>query len=344
MDLPEEMKYISGGVFNGSKNLEYVKLPLKLEFLDGYNGSPFDYCTSLKKVDLPSHISFFHPGAWRFVNDFSPFMDLSELSIGEWMPHFNNSISFNKNTQVLIMPFTMERCVGMSDFNGYYQLTTIVIPPSVKEIGKYNDPDELSWPWTSFYKAIWEYEPYKGYRPAFYGQQHLSDVVNLSEEPQNLLLPDNYSFERRELKYTGGHVTSFGERSGEYVFRTLHVPQGCKQAYLDAGWGEGDRFDAIEEDAEEIYARIKSEGASFIPTIPTGVLATSPASALSVSRQGSVIRITNVNDNTPVDVYSVDGSFLYHTVASNGHALIDVGKQHGILLVKVGGETVKVVY
>lgn len=104
---------------------------------------------------------------------------------------------------------------------------------------------------------------------------------------------------------------------------TLYVPSGTIEKYKNKeGWKE---FMYIEEGTPNCIEQVHSK-------------------AKLIQCESGILTVQNVKDDTPINVYTTNGTMVGSTISQNGHATISTNLQQGtVTIIKIGDKSIKTI-
>lgn len=217
--LPKTVISIGQKAFFGCTNLREIVFPEKLHNIEAM---AFCDCRSLQQICLPEHLDSIGESAFRFCTSLETVIIPDNVTHigdrafegGDGISIFSDSPYGNSRLKTVVLGKGI-RELGDRTF-AFHSLETIHIPENVRTIG----PRTFGTPYTL--TEVWCHSK-------------TPPVIEKGNKLDWIPYDVNHSFEFYDFQY---HSTM--------PVRTLHVPAGCREAYLEAdGWNV---FDNIVDD------------------------------------------------------------------------------------------------
>ena len=352
--IPNSVTSIGVGAFSGCSGLTSVTIPNSVMSI---GEAAFDDCSGLTSVTIPNSVTTIGEGAFRRCSGLtSVTIPNSVTSIGDYA--FYGCYGLTSVT----IPNSVTS-IGVHAFYGCYGLTSVTIGNSVTSIGEraFAECPELLDVYCYAEKVpSTESDAFNGSYPE-YANLHVPDasidsykvtapwhsfgkIVGLSAgEPEQ---PEVEKCVTPVVTYAEGKLSFSCDTEGaNYV--TKLVAEDAKE-YYDA---------EIELSATyniEVYAtKANCENSDTVNVAlvwvengdvneDTDVISV-PAAPVLVQGNGGVLSVSGVAKGTDVVVYTISGTEVARSTATNGTATISTGLQSGtIVVVKFGNKSVKV--
>ena len=357
--LPESLKEIPDGMFEDCENLKHINLPQELQNI----GSVAFSCTGLKEINLPKSLKMIGYGAFSYCNN------LVSVIVPDSVNTLYNTFISCDSLQTVVLGEGL-KTIGRSTFGYCTRLSEIYIPAGVTKI------DQKPYAATIGY-AYWG--PCEKVR-AIYGCRNLQRVVVspdnkyysdidgvLFDKGKNDLL--YYPEGRTSVKYDVPEgVDTIASYAFYYVkdLKSIHLPTTLKIIGYRALPGSltaimSQSMNPPERNYLGIYSLYEgavSSGVEWYVPLGAGdrykmaygidVIETSLLNVDMVDGDEKELRfymlpdgrlsVSGVLVDTIIEIYSINGRQIYKGIAGDIPYL-----GQGLYLVKIGGETCKVI-
>ncbi|MDR3705087.1 MAG: leucine-rich repeat protein [Paludibacteraceae bacterium] len=279
--IPSSVTVINSSLFNGCTGLSSVTIPSTVTTIAD---NAFYYCTNLTSIDIPASVtSIAQYGA--FVN----YGKLTSISVDASNPNYCSvdGVLFNKDKTTLLyfpsgktgtytIPSTVTT-IANNAFTGNSNLTSVIIPTSVKSIEQY----------------------------AFYSCTALSSIYANATTPVDLSSSSGV-FSSVKTATCVLHVTT---NNAKVLYATATQWKDFTSIVVDG-------TAALDEACTKAFKFTASNGKAIISSLPQG---------------------------QTLAVYNLQGATIYNKKATTETVSVAL-PAHGVYIVKVGTESMKVVY
>ena len=327
--LPDGITSIGEYCFSGCTNLTTVTLPNSVTSI-GY--CCFQYCSNLESINLPDGIDTIS------LNCFSECTKLESITLPNSVIRLENSCFYGctalkeitlPNSIKVIGSKSFKECTGLlsvtcqwgdldgvrteSDaFDGIFSEATLHIPEGTADAYKAEEP------WNKFKYIIEDGQP-----------------VTI----EKCAVP--------EISYSDRRLTFTSATDGAKYHYTITAEDATAEAYSETGEVTLAAAYGISVYASaEGYANSDAATATLYFTggslDPTAIAATEARRALLVTTGGRTLTVSGLADGETATLYSLQGCMLDTAKAYGGQARLDTRGEKGAVVLKAGGQSVKV--
>ena len=343
ISLPESIKEISSNAFQYCGQLQNITFP---ESLERIGGNAFYYCTQLQSITIPSNVNYI--GGWCF-----------DLCSGLQIVRFNDSrtkckiemCSFDNSIKKLYIGRPLSR-------SEIYSHTELTIGPLLKEwLNEYDsgkleivrsliiDPSQLKPTFkTNTYVNATLYVP-KGTKAAYKQAEGWNKFFTIEEDEND---PITETCATPMIEYQNGKLKISSSTAGSSCFYSINATDVTAESLVTSD------IDLSATYVIKAYATAPEHTNSETVTATLcwldGRLETDGVKSMVVEKRPVIItsdkgflRISGLNDNERVSVYSIDGKFVSSTLAHSSIATTDATMlKDGIAIIRIGDESFKV--
>jgi len=353
--IPTSVTSIGGYAFDGCSGLTSITIPTSVTSI---GVDAFGSCTGLTSITIPFSVNSIGEGAFEYCTGLtSIIIPTSVTHIGVYaFYHCSGLTSFT-------IPISIA-CIGDNTFEGCTGLTSVTIPTSVTSIGEYAFSEcsgltSVTIPTSVTSIGSYTFSRCRGLTSVTIptsvtsiGEGAFFDCIVLTSVtiPTSVTSIGDEAFESSGLTSITipTSVTSIGEGVFAYCYDltsiyayntvpvdlsnspivffdvnkttcTLHVPVGSKDAY---------------------QAAVQWRDFNIVEDLPTAVN-NATASKVKVSIQNGQAVISGLALGETIAIYNLQGTLIYNQAANADIVAVSL-PAHGVYLVKVGAESVKV--
>lgn len=312
VNLPNGIKSLSMACFYGCESLVSITLPSGLTTL---GDQCFRNCYGLEFIILPHVVQTLGNECFRGCRN------LPSIILPENISNIGYSCFFCCPSLCQVecnWTDLSDLTFGTGIFSGIFSQAKLYVPRGTKELYASTEP------WASSFSAIIEKE-------------------NGGEEPKTpQCAAPSVLFENGKLAFTS-------ETEGAEFHYTLQTPDAKNNAFAEDGtidlacqyditvWASADGYTNSETTKVTIFfidAKIESETTDIsLQSAKRGIVITMTSNGLAMS---------GLNASELVEVYNLQGAKLAQSQATNGTLFLKIPSSNGIVMLKVGNETIKV--
>ena len=350
--IPYGVKVLETQCFSGCKKLTKVSFPNSLTTL---GNSCFEKCESLKSITLPNSVTTVDLQCFYLCTSLeSVILSNSLATLG------GSCFSYCEKLKSITLPDGI-KTLSEGCFNKCTSLETIVFPESIERLGgfcfkdcfnltniycNWNSPDDVETDEDCFDGIFSE--------AALHVPEGTADAYK-AEEPWNrfkYIIEDGkpVTIEKcatPEIDYRDGRLTFTSLTEGVRYHYTITANDATAEAYTETGAVTLAAAYGISVYASaEGYANSDAATATLYFTggslDPTAIAATEARRALLVTTDGRTLTVSGLADGETATLYSLQGCMLDTAKAYGGQARLDTRGEKGAVVLKAGGQSVKV--
>ena len=350
--IPYGVKVLETQCFSGCKKLTKVSFPNSLTTL---GNSCFEKCESLKSITLPNSVTTVDLQCFYLCTSLeSVILSNSLATLG------GSCFSYCEKLKSITLPDGIKTLSG-GCFNKCTSLETIVFPESIERLGgfcfkdcfnltnvycNWNSPDDVETDEDCFDGIFSE--------AALHVPEGTADAYK-AEEPWNrfkYIIEDGkpVTIEKcatPEIDYRDGRLTFTSLTEGARYHYSITAADATAEAYTETGAVTLAAAYGISVYASaEGYANSDAATATLYFTggslDPTAIAATEARRALLVTTGGRTLTVSGLADGETATLYSLQGCMLDTAKAYGGQARLDTRGEKGAVVLKAGGQSVKV--
>ena len=344
--LPESIKEISSRAFQYCGQLQSITFPESLERIGSY---AFQYCGQLQSITIPSNVNYIEDYCFYYCSDlqivrFNDSRTKCEVSL------FGTFASISSIKKLYI-----GRPLSRSEI---YSHTELTIGPLLKEwLNEYDsgkleivrsliiDPSQLKPTFkTNTYVNATLYVP-KGTKAAYKQAEGWSNFFTI-EEDENALITESCATPM--IEYQNGKLKISSATAGSSCFYSINATDVTAESLVTsdidlsatyvikayATAPEHTNSETVTATLCWLDGRLETDGVKSMVAEKRPVIVTS---------NKGFLRISGLNDNERVSVYSIDGKLVSSTMAHSSIVTTDATMlKDGIAIIKIGDESFKV--
>jgi len=342
--LPETIREIKEEAFCYCYQLQGITFPGSLELI---GGNAFCACTQLQSITIPCNVNYigwycfyncsglqivrFNDSRTKCETDYSTFRDLKikKLYIGRPLSYYDN----NSHTELTIGPLLKEWFNGFDSGKLEIVRSLIIDPSQLKPTFK-----------TNTYLNATLYVP-KGTKAAYKQAEGWSKFFTIEEDEND---PITETCAIPMIEYQNGKLKISSATAGSSCFYSINATDATAESLVT------NDIDLTATYIIKAYATAPEHTNSETVTATLcwldGQLETDGFKSMVAEKRPVIItsdkgllRISGLNDNERVSVYSIDGKLVSSTLAHSSIATTDATMlKDGIAIIRIGDESFKV--
>lgn len=349
--LPDGITSLSNYCFYSCKSLSSITIPCSVTSLGNHC---FAFCISMSSIAIPNSVTSFGDYCFQCCNSLSINIPNSVTSLGQGC--FTNCTSLTSIT----IPSSVTS-LGLSCFSGCSSLTSITIPNSVTSLGlicfsgcsnlvkvncEWDNLDNVSCATNAFENIFSEAKLYVpiGTTAMYQAKQPWSDFKYIVEEDGTTATTETCATPM--ISYADKCLLFSCTTEGAQYHYTITDDDMKTNAYSESG-----KVELVAAYNISVYASADGYKNSDMATatlyfINAGLentgIAAAEKRAVVVQADGQSVNVSGLNDGEAASLYSVSGVLLSKGKATDGAVSLDAGGANGVVILKIGTQSMKV--
>ena len=348
--LPESIREIGSRAFYSCKQLQSITLPSSLEFIDS---EAFSHCIQLQSISIPSNVNSIAWGCFEECSGLhivkfndsgticnmevgpfrsTPFYHCDSIK-GQYIGRPLSDCYIGSHTELTIGPLLKEWLNGYDSGKLEVVRSLIIDPSQLKPTFK-----------TNTYVKATLYVP-KGTKAAYKQAEGWSKFFTI-EEDENALITESCA--TPIIEYQNGKLKISSATAGSSCFYSINATDVTAESlvtsdidlsatYIITAYAtapEHTNSETVTATLCWLDGRLETDGVKSMVAEKRPVIITSDK---------GLLRISGLNDNERVSVYSIDGKLVSSTLAHSSIVTTDATMlKDGIVIIRIGEESFKV--